>query len=99
VSAFLISVQGGVRLRVQVQPGASKSEIVGLHGDRLKVRIHSPPVDGKANEALIEFFAELFGIGKTWVKILAGATARSKTIEVIGVDEASARKFLLAHIS
>lgn len=94
--SFLEPVSGGIRLKIQVQPGASKSEIAGLHAGRLKVRIKSPPVDGKANTALVEFFADVFGVGKSWVKLIAGVSARSKTVEILGVDEAGARKILLA---
>jgi uncharacterized protein (TIGR00251 family) len=55
---------GSILLRVYVQPGASKSEVVGPFNEALKIRIKSPPVDGKANEALVEFLADTLDIAK-----------------------------------
>lgn len=73
---------GGFVLRIQVVPGASRSHIVGLHGDRLKVRIAAPPEDGKAN-------AELTAILKAWcggtLTVIAGHTNRLKTVQVTGI--------------
>ena len=54
---------------VYVQPGAKVSQIIGKHGERLKIKISSPPVDGKANQAVIEFFAKLFNLAKRDVNI------------------------------
>lgn len=81
------SVNGRVRFAVHVQPRASRSEVAGIHGDALKVRLSAPPVDGAANDALIEFLAELFAVGRRSVRILAGETSRSKVIEIDGVTE------------
>ena len=65
-----------------MQPGAKKSEVSGVHGDALKVRIAAPPVEGKANAALIEFLAEAFGVPKRNVTITRGETGRRKTVRV-----------------
>lgn len=81
------TVNGRVRFPVHVQPRASRSEIAGIHGDALKVRLSAPPVDGAANDALIEFLAELFAVGRRSVRILAGDTSRSKVVEIEGVTE------------
>lgn len=75
-----------LRFNVRVQPLASRSEIVGLHGDALKVRLAAPPVDGAANEALIELLADALGIARTAVRIISGATSRGKVVEVDGVN-------------
>ena len=69
-------------LNVHVQPRAGKDEIAGLHGDRLKIRIKAPPVDGKANRHLIEFLADVFGVAKRDVVLLAGETGRDKRFKI-----------------
>ncbi|WP_408096298.1 DUF167 domain-containing protein [Peredibacter sp. HCB2-198] len=72
----------GCTLSLYIQPGASRSEISGLHGDRLKVKIKAPPVDGEANAALIKFMAETLGIAKKNVHLIHGETSRQKTLLV-----------------
>ena len=72
----------GWLLTLHIQPGAKKSEVVGLHGDALKVRIASPPVDGKANEALVTFIADQLGLPKRAVQLVKGDTSRAKTVLV-----------------
>ena len=72
----------GWQLDIHAQPGAKKSEVVGLHGDALKVRIAAPPVDGKANAALIDWAARAFGVPKKQVELLHGASARQKMLGV-----------------
>ena len=76
---------GRVRLSVRVQPRAARTEIAGIHGDALKVRLTSPPVEGAANEALLKFLAETFAIGRRAVRILAGEHSRSKIVEIEGI--------------
>jgi len=66
-----------------VQPGASRSEFAGKHGERIKVRLAARAVDGKANEALIEFLAAHFNVPKRSVRIEAGLRSRQKRV-VIG---------------
>jgi hypothetical protein len=72
-------------LDVRVQPRASRSEIAGLHGERLRIRLQAPPVDGKANAALVEFVAEAFGIPRARVAIEQGLTGRDKRLRLQGV--------------
>ena len=79
---------GALRFAVRVQPRASRSAIEGVHGDALKVRLSAPPVDGAANEALVELLARALGISRRDVRVVAGATTRSKVIEVEGVARA-----------
>ena len=74
----------GATFRVRVQPGASKNEIIGVQEDALKVRISAPPVEGKANKALVQFLAEQLAVKRSQVEITSGHTSRSKTIHVVG---------------
>ncbi|GAB1394495.1 DUF167 family protein YggU [Rhodocyclaceae bacterium] len=74
-----------VILNLHIQPGAKKTEVVGLHGDALKIRLAAPPVDGKANEALLAFIAEKIGARKTAVELVSGQTSRTKRIRVGGM--------------
>ena len=89
-------VPGGVRLRLRVQPRASRSEVAGVHGDAIRVRLTAPPVDGAANEALVRFLAERLGVSRAAVRVVAGETSRSKVVEVAGVDPSAARARLLS---
>jgi len=69
---------------VHVQPGAKRSEIAGLHGDRLKIRIAAPAMDGRANDALVAFVAAALGIPKRSVSVAAGERSREKLLAVSG---------------
>jgi len=80
-----------VRVSVHVQPRATRSEIVGLHGAALKVRLQAPPVDGAANEALVALLAERLGVARRSVRVIAGASSRAKTVEVDGTTEDAVR--------
>ena len=71
-------------LDLHVQPRAAKDEIVGYHGDRLKVRITAPPVDGKANQHLIAFLAGVFQVPKRDVVLLSGESGRDKRVRIQG---------------
>jgi hypothetical protein len=92
--SILAPADGGVRLRVRVQPRASRSEIAGVHGDELRIRLQAPPVDGAANEALVRFLAEALGAPRSAVKIVSGLASRSKTVVIRGVAEADAARRL-----
>jgi uncharacterized protein (TIGR00251 family) len=83
---------GAVRFTVRVQPRASTSEIAGVVGDALKVRLQAPPVDGAANEALVAFLADELGVPKRDVRVVTGHTARTKVVEVVGIDRARAAR-------
>lgn len=71
-----------LHLRIYTQPKASRDEIVGLHGEELKVAITAPPVDGKANAHIIKFMAKEFGVAKSRIKIIKGELSRHKVIEI-----------------
>jgi uncharacterized protein (TIGR00251 family) len=74
-----------VRFAVRVQPRGSRTAIEGEHAGALKVRLSAPPADGAANEALVALLAASLGVPKRAVRIVAGATSRTKTVEVDGV--------------
>lgn len=69
-------------LSVHVQPKASRDRLDGVHGERLKVRITAPPLEGRANAHLLEFLADAFGVPRRNVALLAGAGGRSKRIRI-----------------
>jgi len=73
---------GTVLVDVHVMPNAAKTQIQGLHDGALRVRLHAPPVDGKANLALQAWLAETLGIPKSAVELVRGATARRKQLRV-----------------
>lgn len=79
-----VATDGRITLTLHIQPGAKMTEFAGLHGDALKIRLAAPPVDGKANEALIKFIADTLGLPKSAVTIKSGQTSRRKALEVIG---------------
>ena len=81
---------GGAVLELLVQPRASRTRSVGEHDGRLKLQLAAPPVDGEANEALIEFLARTLGVRKADVSIERGETGRRKTVRVAGVSAAQA---------
>ncbi len=71
-----------MRIRLRVVPNAPKTEIVGAYGEGLKVKVKAPPLDGKANEELVKFFAKHHGISRNSVRIITGDTSRDKLIEI-----------------
>lgn len=79
------TVAGGVRFSVRVQPRASRTEVCGVHGEALKVRIAAPPVNGAANDALIALLSTELGVSRRSVRIVSGESSRSKLIEVDGI--------------
>lgn len=84
----------GIRLVVHVQPRASKTEVVGLHGDAIKLRISAPPVDGAANAEVIRFLAEVLRLPRRQLRLAQGDTGRRKTVEAAGISVADARAAL-----
>jgi uncharacterized protein (TIGR00251 family) len=79
-------VDDAVRFSVRLQPRAATNEIAGLQGVSLKMRVTAPPVDGMANQALIDFLSESLGIPRRNVSIVSGLASRTKVVEVRGVD-------------
>jgi uncharacterized protein (TIGR00251 family) len=74
--------RGTIVIAVHVQPQARRTEVAGLHGDSLKIRLAAPPLDNRANEALVAFVAERFGVARRDVTLLAGDKSREKRLEV-----------------
>jgi uncharacterized protein (TIGR00251 family) len=74
----------GLVVHVRVQPRASRNRLDGVVGDRLRLRLTAPPVEGEANKACIEFLAGLFGVPKSQVALVAGEKAREKSLQVQG---------------
>jgi uncharacterized protein (TIGR00251 family) len=72
-------------LDVHVQPGASRSEFAGRHGERIKIRLAAPAVQGKANVALVEFLAEHYGVPRRSVRIVSGLKSRRKRVAIEGL--------------
>jgi hypothetical protein len=85
---------GGARLRLHVQPRATRSEIAGLHGEALKVRLAAPPVEGAANDELVRFLAERLGISRRRVTLETGAGSRAKMVRVEGIAAAEIERRL-----
>ena len=77
-----ISASGSVRLKLHVRPGAKRNGISGVFGDALKVELQTPPVDGKANSALIKLLAKWLDITKSNVTIISGESCRDKVVEL-----------------
>ena len=81
---FRLDAEGTVTLRVHAQPGAKRSEVAGLHGAAVKIRVAAPALEDRANAALVEFLAERFGVAKRDVRLLAGDHSRQKRFEIRG---------------
>lgn len=91
---FVETKKGGVFLRLYVQPKASKTEVVGLHQGRLKVRVQAPPVDGQANVAIVKLFARHLSWPKSQIEVATGQTGRNKTIEIQGAELSDVKEAL-----
>lgn len=83
-------IKTGVRLHLYVQPGGKKSEVLGEHDGALKIRIQAPPVEGKANAAVVEFVAELLGVPRSRVTLIRGEKSRQKVVEITNMTRAEA---------
>ena len=75
---------GTVTFAVKVVPRASKNQIAGVEGDAVKIRLNAPPVEGKANDALIEFLADMLDLSRSQIEIMTGHTSRHKVVRVRG---------------
>ncbi len=92
----VVERDGACVLAVRVIPRSSRSEIVGLCSDAIKVKLASPPVDGAANAELIKLFAKHFGVTKSSVHIIAGQNSRSKTVSIDGIAAADVLRLIAA---
>lgn len=80
---------------LHVQPGARQTVVAGRHGDAIKVRLAAPPIDGRANEALLAFVAERSGVPGRAVTLVRGTASRSKVVEVLGLTPERATALFL----
>jgi len=94
MSEWWRSRDGLATLTLHIQPGAKKTEVAGLYGDALKIRLAAPPVDGKANAALLAFVADRLGLAKSAVVLKSGQTSRRKVLEVIAAPSDGERRLL-----
>jgi uncharacterized protein (TIGR00251 family) len=92
--AAISNSPAGATFAVKVHPRAKKNAITGTVGDALKLSLTAPPVDGKANEACIDFFAKLLKVPRSSVTIAAGHSSRNKIIRVAGLQAEEVRKRL-----
>jgi uncharacterized protein (TIGR00251 family) len=83
-SRFAKDVADGCTLSVRVHPGARKNGVTGVHADAVKIALTAPPVDGKANEALIAFLAEALRLPRARIVIVSGLTSRAKMFRISG---------------
>ena len=100
--SILRAGQAGVTLAVRAQPGARKTAITGIYGEgvaaQLKIAVHAPPLEGRANQALIAFLAETFSVPRNAIELIAGELSRSKVFLLGGVSLAKAEAVLSAWI-
>jgi len=93
---YLRETSEGVELLVLVQPRASRTRIVGMHDGRLKIQVASPPVDGAANEALLELVAATLAVGRSALRLAQGEAGRRKRLLIRGASAADAERALKA---
>jgi uncharacterized protein (TIGR00251 family) len=85
------------KIAVQIYPGASKNEVMGMVNDVLRIKIAAPPVKGKANKELIDYLSHLLGISKDRLDILKGHTSKNKLISIDGLSKVSVLEKLLSN--
>lgn len=95
---LLILPDGKVLLHLHVQPKASKTRIVGLHDGCLKIAVAAPPVDGKANKAIVRFLAGILGVAARDVLVTSGLQSRRKQVVVHGKDGTAIRRMIAERI-
>ncbi len=93
--AAVREVPGGVELSVFCQPKAARSALIGMHGGALKAKVKAPPVEGKANRALLDLLAGALGVPRGRLTLVSGEQSRNKRIRVDGVDAESALAAIL----
>jgi hypothetical protein len=77
-----VGADGAITLTIHAQPGAKKTEVAGVHGESLKIRLAAPAIEGRANDTLIAFLAASFGVPRRNVTLVRGETGRRKTLRI-----------------
>ena len=85
----------GVSLALTVVPRSARDEVVGQEGDAIKIRLKAPPVDGKANAALVDLLADRLGVARSDIRMLSGASGRHKVVHIAGLSVIQAQERLL----
>lgn len=80
--AWCSTLPGGIRLAVQIQANAKKTEVIGVFDDALKIKLHAQPIEGKANEALIRFLADALSVPRSAIALTHGQTNKRKLLQV-----------------
>jgi uncharacterized protein (TIGR00251 family) len=93
-ATFTRNVPDGCTVSVRVHPGAKKDAVTGTHADAIKIALTAPPIDGRANDALIAFLAEQLRLPQARIALLAGASSRSKVLHVTGKSAAEVQAAL-----
>lgn len=96
IPCLQILADGSLLLRLHVQPRAAANGLAGMQGDMLKIRLTTPPVDGKANKAVVAYLAKLFHLPQSAFSIKRGQQSRSKTLVIMGADAQQVRSALTA---
>lgn len=86
-----VAVPASCRLEVKVIPGASRDEVAGTMGNAVKIKLRAPPVEGRANEALVEFLSEQLDLPRRAISLERGDTSRQKLLRIEGLDLATVR--------
>lgn len=94
VSEAIRPCNGGVEIDVQVVPRASRSRVVGVQGERVRVQLAAPPVDGAANAELLELISDACGVPRRTIEIIRGETSRRKTVRIAAADVTEIRDAL-----
>ena len=95
ISQALSAAENGVYISLHIQPGAKREAVAGLFGTSLKIALNAPPVDGKANAALLRFLAGKLGVPKRQIELCSGASSRDKRVFVSGSTIEQVKKLLI----
>jgi uncharacterized protein (TIGR00251 family) len=99
LSAAVREVPGGVELSVFCQPKAARSALIGMHGGALKAKVKAPPVEGRANQALLDLLAGALGVPRGRLTLVSGEQSRNKRVRVEGVDATTALGAIMAALA
>jgi uncharacterized protein (TIGR00251 family) len=99
LGAAVRDVPGGVELSVFCQPKAARSALIGMHGGALKAKVKAPPVEGKANQALLDLLAGALGVPRGRLTLVSGEQSRNKRVRVNGVDAPTAIGAIMAALA